>query len=172
MSRDLSLLNPTFNTQVETMLARCLEKGYELRPFFTLRDVREQAKLWRQSRPRDEIQRAITKLRSESAPYIAQILEAVGPQFGRWATNSLPGQSWHQWGLAVDCFVVDENKRAIWSSKHPGYQCYADEARAQGLTAGYYWTRQDAVHVQGPSQGVRSKYTWAQIDQTMRDKFG
>lgn len=172
MSTDLTTLNPIFKKQVDDLLLRCEKKGYILRPFFTTRNVQDQAKLWRQSRPIDEIMRAITKLRAEGAAYIAGVMESVGPQHGRWATNSLPGQSWHQWGLAVDCFVVDENQRAIWSSKHPGYLCYADEAKALGLTPGYYWTRQDAVHVQGPAQGVRSKYTWSQIDSEMRQKFG
>lgn len=168
----MNLLVLGFREKAQLLLENCAELGATLRPFFTLRGVEEQAKLWRQSRPLSEIEATITKLRNEGAQFIADTLGDVGPQHGRWATNALPGQSWHQWGEAIDCFVVGENGRAAWSSKHPSYEIYASEARKLGLNSGYYWQRQDAVHVQLRAQGVRAIYTWPEIDRTMKEKFG
>lgn len=169
--RDPDLLDPNFKDMAKLVIARCAADGYTMRPFFTLRSVWKQARLWRQSRPTAEIQRAIQKLRQEGAPFLSEVLKSVGPQVGRWATNALPGQSWHQWGLAVDCFLATPQGRAIWSSGHPGYKVYAEHAVELGLTAGYNWKRQDSVHVQANSKTVRSVYTWAEIDAAMSLKF-
>ena len=171
MSRDTSDLIPEFRPKVQELLKNVLDRGFELRPFYTVRDPREQARLWRQSRSREEIDRTIDKIAREGAPWVSSLVEEVGPQYGRWATNALPGQSWHQWGEAIDCFVRAENGRAVWSARHPGYQAYAEEAESLGLTAGYYWTRRDAVHVQLRREGVRSYYTWPEIDEQMKEWF-
>lgn len=171
MSTDINLLEPEFRDKINLVLEDCKRKGFELRPFFTIRDVLEQARLWRQSRPLTEIERVVRKLRREGASFIADAVEQVGPQHGRWATNNLPGQSWHQWGLAIDCYVIADGGHSVWSSKHPGYLAYAEASKAQGLTAGYYWVRQDAVHVQNTHEGVRSRYTWVEIDREMRERY-
>jgi peptidoglycan L-alanyl-D-glutamate endopeptidase CwlK len=171
MSTDTSILEPEFREKIEKVLEGCKRRGFELRPFFTVRDVLEQARLWRQSRPLTEIERVVRKLRREGASFIADSIEKVGPQYGRWATNNLPGQSWHQWGMAIDCFVIPDDGHSVWSSKHPGYLAYAEESRSLGLTAGYFWTRQDAVHVQNYKEGVRSRYTWVEINQEMKERF-
>lgn len=172
MSRDLNLLVPEFREQVEWILTALRGEGHNLRPFFTLRDPWTQAALWRQSRSFTEVRQIMGKLRQEGAPFLAQCFEDVGPQFGRWATNALPGQSWHQWGEAVDCFVVNEAGRAVWSAKHPSYLRYGELAREQGLVAGYFWQRRDAVHVQSRQTAVRAEYTWPQIAEAMESQFG
>ena len=168
----LEPLDPKFKNTCDNLFRNCLKQGCTVLPFYGVRDVKTQAALWRQSRPVDEIMITIHRLKREGAPFLASIMEVVGPQEGRWATNCLPGQSWHQWGLAVDCYVVGENGKSVWSSKHPSYRIYADEAQKLGLTSGYYWTRQDAVHVQAVAEGVRAVYTWPEIDRAMKEKFG
>lgn len=155
------------------LLARCEKRGHILRPFFTVRDVYEQAKLWRQSRPWPQIEAAINDLTREGTVWLAGVLESVGPQSGKWATNALPGQSWHQHGKAVDCFVLNqETNTAIWDSKHEGYRLYAKEAVTLGLDAGYYWQRRDAVHVQKAAGRVMDRYSWAELDKLMQERFG
>lgn len=171
MARDLTLLEDDFETQVGHLLAGLLRDGYHMRPFFTLRTPWEQARLWRQSRTTQEIHNVAAMLAREGAPFLREALVSVGPQMGRWATNALPGQSWHQWGEAVDCFVLEHGK-AVWRRSHPGYQRYAERARELGLHSGYFWSRPDAVHVQKGEGKVRSLYTWAQIDEQMRRRFG
>lgn len=170
-SRDLDLLDTGFASKVKGVLAVCNKKGHPMRPFFTLRDVWTQARLWRQSRPTHEIQKAIQKLKQEGAPFLAYVLDAVGPQHGRWATNALPGQSWHQWGLAVDCYALGLNGRAAWSASHPSYKVYADTAQEFGLMPGFYWKRKDAVHIQAEVDGVRQTKTWPDIDSAMQKLF-
>ena len=167
MSRDLNKLEPVFKETVKELLQNVAALGHTLRPFFTTRSLEDQAKLWRQSRCSEEIDQAMRMLEREGAPALAGVIQNVGPQHGRWATNAMPGTSWHQWGEAVDCFVVSENGRAVWSAKHPAYQAYAEEAKKLGLNAGFFWPSKDAVHVQQRNESVRSSYTWAGIEAEM-----
>lgn len=171
MAADLALLVDDFEADVRRLLADLLREGYHLRAFFTRRNPWDQARLWRQSRTTQEIHRVAAMLAREGAPFLRDVLLSVGSQEGRWATNALPGQSWHQWDEAVDCFV-QEHGTAVWRRSHLGYLRYAELARERGLVAGYFWRSQDAVHVQKRGGRVRSLYTWAQIDVEMRSKFG
>ena len=171
MSRDVELLEPDFKTTALAVLNKCKKQGHVLRPFFTVRHPAIQCKLWRQSRSTSEIKQACVILKQEGAEYLSELLESVGPQHGRWATSALPGQSWHQWGEAIDCFVVNGYGKAVWSSRHEGYKCYGETAKELGLNAGYFWQRQDAVHLQKRKDTVRSLYTWRQIDEEMQRRF-
>ena len=98
MHQILTSLNPEFAQEIQSVLEDCRTQGVEMRPFFGLRDPAEQARLWRRSRTTEEITEALMMLRREGADWIADILSGVGPQHGRWATNALPGQSYHQYG--------------------------------------------------------------------------
>lgn len=170
MSRDLSDLNQDFRPKVEELLLYCSDKGYTLVPYFTVRDVWEQARLWRQSRFWVEIKKAIVDLKVAEAYWIAEVLEGVGPQYGRWATDALPGESWHQYGAAVDCFVL-ENKQAVWNPTHKGYAVYAAGAIKLGLGCGYYWRYPNPYHVQQFQQSVTSSTSWSVINDMMYKKY-
>ena len=177
MSRDIkSLKNAKFLEKVLHLLQVCKDKhGIVMRPFYTVRRPEEQAKLWRQSRSTAQIDAKISQLHACEAHYLADVLDAAGPQHGRWATNALPGQSWHQWGQAIDCYW-DRDGKAEWSLQSrdgkKGYEIYATEARDAGLEAGYFWGARDAVHVQ--LQAVSSPLatmTWVEIDMEMRHVY-
>jgi peptidoglycan L-alanyl-D-glutamate endopeptidase CwlK len=172
MSRSLDDLDPAFKSSILTLLGKVNSESqdYQLRVFYTLRGCTEQAKLWRQSRSSEEIRRGVHELRRAGADWIADCIVDCGPQHGRWATNAKPGQSWHQWGLAVDSFVA-AGGRAVWNSSHRGYQRYAAIAKELGLEAGAYWRRRDAVHVQRDNCRVLDKYTWREVDENMRQRF-
>lgn len=164
----LETLTNEFRLKIEDVLSSCKERGFILKPFYAKRSVVEQAKLWRQSRSRDEILTHADIMRRRGAPNLAKLLLDVGPQHGRWATNALPGESWHQWGEAVDCFVLDQNtKRALWSSKHEGYRVYAEEGQKKGLFPGYYWQSDDAVHIQMRREKPTKIYSWEEVDTIM-----
>ncbi|GAB5387105.1 MAG: hypothetical protein Alpg2KO_00730 [Alphaproteobacteria bacterium] len=170
MSRDLNDLQPEFGCKVKKLLTDLGAGGHEFRPFFTVRTPQEQARLWRQSRSREQIQKAIESLKLKGAPYLAEVLDSVGPQFGRHVTGALPGLSWHQHGLAVDCFCMI-NGEAEWSSKF--YTPYANAARAAGLNAGHFWPRfKDSVHIQQANDRVLDRYSWPELDRRMRNGFG
>lgn len=173
MSRDLALLDPGFANCVRKVIGRVNSstEEYQLRVLYTLRAPDEQARLWRQSRSSEQIREAVRMLRRRGAHWIADTLTNVGPQYGRWATNALPGQSWHQHGLAADCFIVAKG-RAVWDSGHIGYQKYASAAKDEGIVSGAYWRRRDAVHVQKNNSRVSDTFDWARIDEKMQTKFG
>ncbi|MGV3633082.1 MAG: glycoside hydrolase family 75 protein [Pseudorhodoplanes sp.] len=179
MAARLNDLVPDFREKVATLLRRCAARGIRMVPSEGVRTPAQQAIYWRQSRSRTEIDAAIDMLRREGAQYIASVLESVGPQHGDEVTKVLPGNSWHQWGEAVDCFW-EVDGRAEWSTSRKinglnGYRVYADEARSLGLEAGLFWQRfKDAPHVQKRSTANprTSGLSWADIDRTMKERFG
>ncbi len=177
-SPNLQDLVPGFRGKLRTLSSKCKERGVEMRPYQAVRTPFEQAKLWRQSRSRTEIEAKIKELKNAGASFLAFCLESAGPQFGDPVTNAPPGLSWHQWGEAVDAFwLVDGN--AEWSTKKlvnglNGYRVWAEEAARLGLTAGGLWTSlKDWPHVQlraGSSPLV--VFTLSQIDATMKERYG
>jgi len=176
MSKDLLVLDSEFRTKVETLLKNCENEGYIMKPFFTVRDPFDQAKLWRQSRASEEVKQKIEELKSQGADFLAYCLDSVGPQSGRWTTNAIPGLSWHQWGEAVDCYW-NLNGQAEWSlnilfNGKNGYRVYCDQAALLGLTS-LGPSLSDWPHVQKRSQGSPSKiYSLQEIDKKMKEKFG
>lgn len=179
MSDKLKTLEPEFRRQVEALLGRCVAIGITMVPYFTLRTPHDQARLWRQSRPRPIIDSKIAELHAVGAPFLAGVLESVGSQNGPHVTNALPGTSWHQWGEAVDCYW-QVNGDAEWSTTRKingknGYQEYARIAEELGLDAGGHWSSfKDWPHVQlsAKSSPLQAGKTWPQIDQAMEARFG
>ncbi len=166
-----------FRARVQNLLNACRARGVDMRPYTTLRDPFEQARLWRQSRTREQINRKIAQLREVGADFLAHCLESVGPQNGRHVTDAAPGLSWHQWGEAVDCFWVVEGQ-AEWSPERKvnglnGYHVYAEEARKLGLTAGGHWPNfKDWPHLQlRAANNPQEVLSLQQIDEAMREGF-
>src|SRR2546430_3224690 len=142
-SRKIEDLVGPLQPQARVLIANCMAKGVEMRPYQTLRDPFEQARLWRQSRPREEIERKVGELTSGGALFLVHCLESVGPQSGDPVTNAVPGFSWHQWGEAMDCMWIVDGA-AEWSTTRKvngvnGYRVYADEVVSLGLTAGGFF---------------------------------
>lgn len=182
----MDTLEPAFKETCIKVLLDCAELGVQMRPFFGRRSPLEQAKLWRQGRTIREINEATKMLDNEKAYYLSDQLKIVGPQHGRQVTNALPGNSWHQYGQALDCFWT-VNGKAEWSleptievkgtdkngieynGQFNGYGLYATIARGYGLTPGYFWKMRDAVHIQSSSiSAPRSMYSWEEIDEMCR----
>ena len=178
MAADLNQLAPELRAFIENIFAKCRARGIVMRPYFTLRSPLEQAKLWRQSRSIEEINKTIDYFKRSGAPFLANCIQRVGPQHGDPVTSAAPGFSWHQWGEAVDCFwVVDE--QAEWSALKKiagqnGYQIYAEEAKRLSLTPGGYWNRlKDWPHVQlRPDSDPGKSMSLVEIDAGMKAKFG
>ena len=92
-------------------------------------------------------------------------------------TNAIPGLSWHQWGEAVDCFWLLDNK-AEWSTRKQvngvnGYANYAATASAMGLNAGGFWSSlKDWPHVQLRKESHPGKiYSLQEINNEMEKHF-
>ncbi len=169
---DYDDLDPVLAEAVREVIARCKSDGYVLVPYFGLRTPWEQAKLYRQSRSTAQINRKIGELRDGGAPFLASVLDEVGPQpSGPNVTGVPPGLSWHQWAEAVDSYWR-VNGKIEWH-KPEGYKVYADHARALGLTAGFYWRNPDMGHLQLRSDSNPGKlYSLPEIDRTMKERFG
>jgi hypothetical protein len=139
-----------------------------MRPYCTLRDPFEQAKLWRQSRTSEQIAKQCAYLRSVDAPRIAACIESVGPRNGPKVTNAVPGYGWHQYGEAVDCVLIVDGEM-VWTAEAPGYLTYAVEAKGLDLRAGRDFG--DNPHVQLRHHEPHHEWSPAQIDVQMAERF-
>ena len=175
----LDELSDVCRSRFEALFADCETNGTPMRPYFVRRRPRKQAALWRQSRSRLEVETGIAWLRAAGAPMLAKIIVDVGPQWGRWATNAVPGNSWHQWDEAVDAYA-EVDGRMSWDTVPgqvggPGdafYRFYAERAVALGLTS-LGPRLGDWVHVQAsPRSSPARVMGWPEIDAEMRRRFG
>lgn len=178
MAADLNLVNPELKEKVIKVIKQCQLKGCIMRPSNGLRDPFEQGKLWRQSRSIEEITTRINMFKKQGVNFLAYCLESVGPQHGIKVTNTPPGLSWHQWGEAVDCFWL-VNDKAEWSPDIlikgvNGYHIYTDAALDIGLNPGGIWNDKDWPHVQIRDKdiGVLDVYNIQDVDRIMEERFG
>lgn len=169
MKNPLIGLTEEFAERVEAMMSVIRGEGMTVKPFFGLRSPTEQAKLWRQSRTWDEIERKLDDLTRAGAKRLAACIGTAGPQHGPRVTNAIPGLSWHQYGEAVDCFVVDEFGGAVWDANHKGYTVYAKAAKLVGLKAGRDFG--DPVHVQLNQKEPYQVHTLAEIEDMLAERW-
>ena len=162
---------PAFRERVDLLLAGLKAEGITMVPFVAIRDPFEQARLWRQSRSREEIVMRVRDLKLAGAIRIAKCIESVGPQHGKPVTNAPPGLSWHQHGEAVDCYLLDYGQRADWNADAKGYVRYAEMAVELGLTAGRKFRSSDPVHVQLRKDEPQHLYEISRIDHQLAARF-
>jgi len=175
MSDPYAGITPAFGAKLKSLLAACTQANVTMRPYFGLRDPVTQGRLWRQSRDTSLIVAEIAKLKAIGAPFLAHCLDKAGPANGTWATNAVPGNSWHQFGEAMDC-VWMRNGAECWSESldgdNNGYQIYMRKASTYGLTAIGLTMGKDFGHVQLRPQGAPDDlWGWSQIDTMMKSKF-
>jgi len=173
MSRDMNDLDPAFRETCYALLSACKARGVDMRPFFTARHPVEQGALWRQSRSGSEVKAKIAALIEAGAPFLAQCIVDAGSQSGRWATNAIPGLSWHQWMLALDCYWLVDGK-AEWDADAihngvQGYAVYAEEAERLGLRS--LRSIGDSPHVQMPQEGSPKGRGLVAVDAAMRERW-
>lgn len=165
----LDELTDPFREKVEAMLAVIRSAGMAVKPYYGLRSPFEQAKLWRQSRTWDEIEQEMEKLKAAGAHKLAACIGSVGPRRGPRVTNAIPGFSWHQYGEAVDSFVVDSYGKAQWDANDRGYAVMARAARTVGLKPGYDFG--DPVHVQMHQQEPHQVYSLGKIEDILSQRW-
>lgn len=165
---DFTLLDPIFASKAQELIQKMKDKGYKIYPYSGLRTVQEQAILWRQSRPTVIINEQIKLFRENDCDFLADVLHDAGPHSGKWATNALPGYSWHNWSQAMDCLIG-----YTWSDFNEvqnEYKVYADEALKIGLTPGYYFSHSDGVHVQFNTHEIPTLYTMKEINDHFKNR--
>lgn len=166
MSLDLEFLR-----RATEALELTRQAGYRLEPYRGFYTARQQAILWKKSRTEAEAEETAKIIEREGAPTIARLLRETKALPGRRETDLLPGQSWHQHGEALDVRLIGPDKKAIWSPGHHGYETFAKMAIKAGLTAGYFWRKKDANHVQLRAESVRAAMSWEQIDEKVRKEL-
>jgi len=167
----LAQLDPAFAETARQVLTACEARSITMRPYYAARSPWQQAKLWRQSRPTEQIQAARHRMTDEGAPWLANVLDEVGAQHGDHVTNALPGKSAHQYKLALDCFWL-VNGEAEWEDT-TGYRIYATVAQDHGLSAGMFWTSfVDPPHIQHGSMDNMPSWSWAAVEADMYARWG
>lgn len=141
MSIDLNALDQAFRAKVDRALDALAGEGLIFTPYNALRDPVTQARFWRQSRSTAVIEAQIQSLRQTECDFIADCLVKAGPASGPWATNALPGLSWHQYGKAVDCYLVNANGQPVWES--PSYARFGQVGDANGMWWGGHFGDND-----------------------------
>ncbi len=163
---DLTKLDPVFAQKFQALLDK-MKSEYKI----TMVPYYEQAVLWRRSRPTHVIQQAIDKLHQQKCFYLASCLEDTKACVGPHATDALPGYSWHNWGVAVDSYWL-ENGVCNWNGKGFGYVQFDAMAKSMGLTPGLFKKIFDPGHVQLYNFEVPIKYTPIEVDSIMKERFG
>lgn len=168
MSIDITTLCSDFSPKVSQLLDLCKKQDVIMIPYYGIRTLQDQAKLWRQSRHREEINTQIANLRSKQCDYLADVIESVGiVPMGKWATNAIPGLSWHNWGQAVDCFAFIDGK-ASWDTKD--YGLYGRMANYVGLKWGGNFSKSDPGHVQYNAKEVLDIYSIKYVNDYWKEK--
>lgn len=127
----------------------CAKQNVKLLVYCTLRSLQEQARLYRQSRTRKDIDTKMAQLRKAKFGFLADIIESVGAQYGRWATNAGPGESWHNYAEAFDAVPL-RGKVGLWNEKlyKHEWNVYGSVVSELGLEWGGNWKRKDMPHSQ------------------------
>lgn len=158
-----------FHKRINDLINICNQKyGVTVTQFQGDVDYKTQARLWTQSRTSYERDKACEYLEANSAPRIAEVLREQTSLCGRWATNSLPGGSWQQFGEAV-LLVAVENGRAVWKRECPAYRWLAFEAVPLGLFSGYNYAVPDVQLITAHRRSPIKEHGWAKIEQLLLD---
>ncbi len=88
-------------------------------------------------------------------------------------TNARGGQSYHNFGLAVDIVVLDANGKPNWDTDHPGWAAAAVAGKSLDLEWGGDWTGfKDIPHYQYtnnlPLERCRAFYTSGGLSEVWR----
>ena len=141
-SRDLKDLVPEASKKALLVQQACKEAvGFDLLIYCTLRPLEEQARLYRQSRSRKEIDAKMEKMIRRGFDYLANVIESVGPCYGRHVTNAAPGESWHNYGEAWDGVPLIGGKPAWNYLQAKSYwDAYGEAVRQVGMNWAGDWT--------------------------------
>lgn len=152
MSRNILDLTPAMQARTNDLLRMADADGLDLLLTCTLRSPQEQARLFCQSRLKETIE---AKARELDVIYgrkdYAKLLRDTGMVVGPKVTNAGPGQSLHQYGLAIDCVVMVDGK-PDWDAHHDAWQRYGELCKEAGLEWAGTWKRfREYPHSQMPN---------------------
>ncbi|CAB4143050.1 hypothetical protein UFOVP434_68 [uncultured Caudovirales phage] len=140
-SSDTNDLIYPFRIQIEKVIKNLVKKKINAFPVVTLEGPLVQARKFCAGRTNLQISTAIEGFSLMGCPNLQKIMEIAfselrkNRKIGQKLTNNLPGQSWHQWGEAVDFELKTATKK---SSENTDilYKNLQIEAEALNLTCG------------------------------------
>ena len=151
MKKDfLKDLVPEVRAIFQAFLDDCEGQGLPLLVHSGLRSLEEQARLYRRSRSPLQIGHKVDELREAGFGFLADKLESVGPQpTGPWATSAAPGESWHNYGMAIDAVLMVDGKPDWDIHFPPKWHQVGDIAVKHGLEWAGNWKKScEFVHFQ------------------------
>lgn len=167
-SRRLEDLVPEVQDMAKKHILLCADAGFELLIYCTLRDAHEQARLYRQSRTKEQVQKKMDQLSARGFPALAKILKEVGPQkSGPKVTNAGPGESFHQYNRAYDCVPVVQGK-PIWSPNGEGAALWAKVGKL-GKKCGLEWAGEWTTFREFPHFQLTDG---RDVEDLMQERFG
>ena len=149
-SRKIEDLAPDVQVAANLIVGGCAAEDVDILIYCTLRPLEEQARLYRQSKPWEEIKRKIEKFRDRGLGFLADILQNVGPCHGPHVTNAAPGESWHGYAEALDAVPMIGGKPA-WNFNDAPFEwgMYGEMVRQAGLNwSGDWETFKEIAHAQ------------------------
>ncbi|PHS70530.1 MAG: hypothetical protein COB22_07850 [Cycloclasticus sp.] len=154
-SRSIDDLSAGFRAQAVLLKDAAEAVGLDLIIYCTRRSFAEQAKLYRNGRTLAQIQDKADELCEQwGRADLATILMDVAPQFGkRILTYAAPGQSYHNYGLALDAVPLREG-RPVWGDTEPDdlalWNLYGELAGDVNMEWGGSWSpgKIDRPHMQ------------------------
>ena len=155
-SRIISLVNTELYDRVQEMARLALQRGVDLHFYCGIRPARTQAQYYRRGRSLAQIEAKARSLEKKGFPGLAQLLLDVGqqPDKGGMITLAAPGESWHQYGEAVDGVPVHyAGKKMVceWDPRRYArkWHIYGAAARKADLHWAGEWERfREYPHVQ------------------------
>jgi len=141
MSRKLELLKPSFLIRVQDFKDRCYHHDLDILIYCTVRDLKEQSRLYRQGRSLKTITNKSDELAYQfDRPDLGKVLMGVGPQQGKVIlTKAGPGQSLHNYGYAVDAVPVI-NGKLLWTTDDDESKYYWDLFGSCADESGLEWS--------------------------------
>ena len=162
---DLGELYPEMRARVDEFLTHCQACRFDVLIYCAKRSLEDQARLFRNGRSIGLIWAKADELSERfGRPDLSEILMNVGPQYGeRIVTNAAPGQSTHNYGLAVDGVPMIGGKPLWTTDSHDDMQVwnqYGTMATGAGLEWAGHWTSfREYPHLQLPGYDWRDLIT-------------
>ena len=175
-SKDPSLLDEVLGGRLEKLVAKCSHENIKLAVSATVRGPGAQGRAWCRSRTEADVVGTAASL-VKVAPFIASFIRPEWSGLGPQETLELPGNSWHQWGTAVDVFAAvgasaswrgQLNLRVLYIAKGIGLRSIVWGVAGMGPKPYHLQLSQFA----SPIADLDGAGNWASIDLEMRKRYG
>lgn len=176
-SRDLRDLDPEVEEAAREFLASAEREGIDLVVTCTARGLEEQGTLYKSGRTLHEWDRKAKEL-SDRGLTLCALYQRVAPlpkPGGQKVTKAGAGESWHNWGRALDV-VPRRDGQLVWGTSGEDGELWARIGRLgelAGLSWGGRWERfRDFPHFELLPPGKRVWQVAREYEMRMRAEYG